>query len=77
LALAQGSNLISAPRLLAPAPQQLIVLESLTGVFTAQTNIPPDYRQGIASIGFQRGILLTGGGSAKVDIITTCSCGCS
>ncbi len=53
------------------------VLESLTGVFTAQTNIPPDYRQGIASIGFQRGILLTGGGSAKVDIITTCSCGCS
>jgi hypothetical protein len=55
----------------------MVVLEFLAGVFTAQTNIPPGYKQGIASIVFQRGILLTGGSSTKVDIFTTSSCDCS
>jgi hypothetical protein len=55
----------------------MVVLEFLAGVFTAQTNLPPGYKLGIASIVFQRGILLTGGGSAKVEIFTTCSCDCS
>jgi hypothetical protein len=52
----------------------MVVLEFLAGVFTAQTNLPPGYKLGIASIAFQRGILLTGGGSAKVEIFTTYSC---
>jgi hypothetical protein len=55
----------------------MVVLEFLAGLFTAQTNIPPGYKQGIASIVFQRGILLTGGSSAKVNIFTTSSCDCS